>query len=313
MSINQHFLSGAVFFCLLVNLPSFAHANETEGGAGHGGSAMVCANSVEMLDLFEGVNVYGLHFSITPNRDALATARAALNKLANYPIFQSLLSAELEAVLQYARVLAVDTKNIPTDDIFPIVTEVGCSLEPAAVYLDGQNIILIDQTLFNAMDVESQAALYLHEAVYKIARDHAQATNSISSRKIVAYLLSTSNDLSPITLDLVAFQLVPYPVLGKYRMPAAIADFAEVDASSNSEGIVLSVQTADVQLQGCAGTYHYESEVDGLERWSMIGNTSCTIDSVPPAYLANRPSSIFINVGSPNWSERVEASTRLLP
>jgi hypothetical protein len=302
MNIRHLFIS--IVLCATV-LPA---AYAAEGAAGHGGAAIVCQTEAQMLDLFEGENVYGLGFTAIQAASAAEIAEAVLKKLNAYPTFKTLLSEELAGVFKNARILNTDTRNIPTDDVNPIVTRAGCEIKPAAVYVKDQSIILIDRAIFSAFDVKNQAALYLHEAVYKIARDHVKASNSVTARKITAYLMSDTSDLSEISSDLANLRLLPYPDFKNYKMERNRAEGMSLKISPQDETLELNLNSTDSYLKGCVGTYRYHGSVGGLDRW-ISTSTLCSLDVVR-ALVPNRASRLWINVRTasfPDFAERLEA------
>jgi hypothetical protein len=271
------------------------------GAAGHGGAAVVCASSAEMLDLYEGSNVYGLTFTQPTSGTPAAVANAVLNKLNNYPAFKALLKQEIAGVLENARVMDIGAQNIPTDDVFPIITHAGCSITTAAMYVNNEDIILVDNGIFNSFNVLNQAALYLHEAVFKIAREHGNALNSIAARKITAYLLSNGGDFTSINREITAFRAVPFPSFGQYWIMPPRSTGIDLQVSKNAETIVLKFQTDTAELNTCSGTYRYNQMSDPYTSYWVSVNpatANCVLHIDRP--VLNSPSRIAVGVLRPD-------------
>jgi hypothetical protein len=77
-------------------------------------------------------------------------------------------------------------------DINNEVEEKGCNIQGVASYNDQRELVLLDWSLFSKMSPTHQAALWFHEAIYKVLRDDAGASNSVRAREIVGYLFSNA-------------------------------------------------------------------------------------------------------------------------
>ena len=76
----------------------------------------------------------------------------------------------------------------PVDDAFPTVIPTDCKIEQLANYVNDQEI-LVDGAIWKALDLTNQAALIVHESLYKFLRSFGD-TDSRRTRRIVAYLFS---------------------------------------------------------------------------------------------------------------------------
>lgn len=161
----------------------------------HGGSAVVCKNtdgtlkSVKLLDSYEAKIRYGL--TLFPEdisgEELLARVDETLTP------FPFLLTRIKELIPHFYRMmLPVPDGHTFTriEDINPIVMEDGCTIEQLAVYDEVQNVLLYRESLFNKMCRRDQEALFLHEAIFAIARSDRNVTNSTSARHLTAMLIS---------------------------------------------------------------------------------------------------------------------------
>ncbi|MEK7690734.1 MAG: hypothetical protein AAB425_06915, partial [Bdellovibrionota bacterium] len=97
----------------------------------------------------------------------------------------------------------IQTQVVPVDDGYRLPPpsdtklkflrdETGCYLEGLALYNDETQILEVDGKLFNSplLSTTQKAALFVHEAVYKVFRQQRRVDSSILVRKIIAYLFS---------------------------------------------------------------------------------------------------------------------------
>lgn len=180
---------------LLVAASAFAGA----GNEGHGGGALICKDREDnqLLDLWEAT-IPGL-FRETAldiqrgNKPVEAQIDAALARLKRSD------SDFGELVLDsYKTALAHEEDKKPEDPPLPPITDAltdfvkpGCTLEPVANYYDDTEVLKFDVPLIATLPRTDIAALWVHEAVYKTLRRIHQATNSLSTRRIVGLLFSS--------------------------------------------------------------------------------------------------------------------------
>lgn len=197
--------------CLVV--PFAAQAGEREG---HGGVSIVCRNqvgqiaSVELLDTFEGNNQYNLKIggSELPIEDQI---EAAQNRLVSRPEILENFQVELAHVQAHIQFLKEGVGLNPTDDAFPLINKKGCKYEQLAVYTDAGQV-LVDAELYGSLSKTDQAALYVHETIYKMARARG-AKSSVESRKLTAYLFTRPNQPAVIRQLLISMFVPPPPPL----------------------------------------------------------------------------------------------------
>ncbi len=168
------------------------------GNEGHGGISVVCRNggaiqSIELLDMYEAREIHGLNV-LASSKPVREQFREVLDKnLVDYPEDAQILLDKTEFYFQKAQPISTGSKLVLTNDAFPIALPIGCQFEQVAV-VDTYGTLFVDTNLLKAMSNQNQAALYLHEAIYSLARQNVHATSSISTRKAVGMLFS---DRSP--------------------------------------------------------------------------------------------------------------------
>jgi hypothetical protein len=177
------------------------------GAEGHGGSGIICRDEsrkitrVELLDLFEGVNILKLNIpqSQAPVEDQIKSALERI-KTVHY-VYQKTVSA-----VEYVQThLSPQKKGIGlflTKDIeLGIFFQNGCTLDQIATFYKygDEDFVLLSEEIYHSesMSNTDRAALILHEAFYKIARENG-ATNSLDTRKLIAHLFAENIDQSKI-------------------------------------------------------------------------------------------------------------------
>lgn len=199
--------------CLsLCALPIVAMAGEVSGGKeGHGGVSIVCRTpsdaikSVELLDTFEGNNQYNLKIggSALPPEDQVEQAQT---RLASRPDLLDEFQTELANVQAHIQFLKGEVGLNPTDDAFPVIKKKSCRYEQLAVYTDSGQV-LVDSELYGFLSTTDQAALYVHETIFKMARSRGE-TSSVTSRKLTAYMFTRPNQPN-VTKELLASMFPP--------------------------------------------------------------------------------------------------------
>ena len=189
----------AIMGALSITTQNLAHAGRDTG---NGGVGIVCRNprgnilSVEMLDIYEGRIQNSLTYAAEPTDTDVRIGMTEPKMISN-PSFLREFQNELARVRAGWIFLPRGTGLEPTNDAFPVINRRGCAFEQVANYTD-EGQIYVDRELFSQMDSLNQAALYLHEAIYKLARNQVQETTSIRTRRIVAHLLARNGDSAVI-------------------------------------------------------------------------------------------------------------------
>lgn len=193
---------------LLAFLPLLSiHAIERDT---HGGGAVVCRNAawrninhVELLDVWEGREIYGLEYPKDLYRNG-GDPDWLISKILKYikgrvhPTFHTLLSNEISYLKDNTR--KTDLGIMAPSDANNGFVKYKCGLEGVAIFKDipdnptmsstypGQ--LWINKAILGQMDSFNKAALYFHEAIYRILRKQVGAKDSRLARYITANLLS---------------------------------------------------------------------------------------------------------------------------
>ncbi len=223
---------------------------------GNGGVAVVCRDgqgkisSAETLDLFEGRNQFGLRYIDSNLAAETLTALAQIKMVGNNSFltqFRSTLSEVRAAIVFLPRGVGLS----PTDDAFPAITKKGCALEQLANFVDTDSKIYVDEEIFRSLSPVDQAALFMHETVYRVARVNQKDTSSVRSRKLTAQLLASNANQGVIDTIMGQFMYVapppatvPYPNLqhGNY---GTRAQYCGVKVSRSSDGTNLYLTFID--------------------------------------------------------------------
>lgn len=166
----------------LTSMLLFANGQER----GNGGDAVVCYNpgfkdaivrdlnqitSVELLDLYEGRVLKGMHFDTPISQDYLAIAKDQIQKLkALSPTRFNFYMKDLEAFKDEM----IDPHGIQLTDIDDskhIAIPINCKIEQLVIQKNpefpGEKRYTIDADLWDRMDAANRAATVTHEIIYK--------------------------------------------------------------------------------------------------------------------------------------------------
>lgn len=169
---------------------------------GNGGVSIVCRdpNSHEiteayLLDLFETEN-FG---SKMPRSEAAPDMQVekALGRLNQTQGVQLEITRQVRDIKKSAQFISNPRVGLPlTDDALPRLNLKGCQYEQLAIYNPETNILLIDNEIYSSPKLSrtDAAALWVHEAVYKLDRLLNDSKNSVVSRKLVGRLFSGDSD-----------------------------------------------------------------------------------------------------------------------
>lgn len=174
---------------LSASLPAYAVQE------GHGGVSLVCRDSkkkivsAQLLDLFEGRNEYGYQFQVR-NEDYREQIHRVINLLRDHCILQGdEIEARIIAIMSRRVMVESDIELILSQDAFPLIRKRGCSFEQVATYAHDDGV-MIQPEIFEQLSETHKAALYVHEAIYLLAREELGVERSTKVRKAVAYLFS---------------------------------------------------------------------------------------------------------------------------
>jgi hypothetical protein len=175
-----------------------ASAGTKDGG---GGPSIICNGpdgkvaTAQLLDLYEAQVRFGL--TVPTSSDAAAKQlQAAFAKLENYnwylasDVEDALATAESKVTFLPAGVIMAP--GVDLGDSYAAVIPDGCQLAYAGYY-EADGTLRISQDIWSKLDQTSRAALFMHEALYKVARDIGHQDNSLVSRELNGYLFSGAN------------------------------------------------------------------------------------------------------------------------
>ncbi|MGK5081889.1 hypothetical protein WDW37_01195 [Bdellovibrionota bacterium FG-1] len=185
---------------------------------GNGGVGVVCRNpqgrivgTPEMLDVFEAGNQYHLNFDKSPGISVDMRVNLAQLQMTSNQKFLSDFQTELARVRSKITFLNRGIGLEPTNDAFPVINKRGCKFEQVANYSNDGNIY-VDKEIFDRLDGVNQAALYVHETVYAIARHEVGETSSIRSRRLTGQVLANNSDSGVIRELMAQLSTPPAPV-----------------------------------------------------------------------------------------------------
>lgn len=185
-----------IMLLVLVSTTTFA-GNE----AGNGGVSIVCRDfneriiKSELLDLFEGRELYGLKYQ-NQELSVETLIELAQLKLIKYPKYLIKLQEELAKIEKRIVFIREGIELNPTNDAFPVINLKGCGYEQLANYTN-QGDLFVSQEIFDSLNATNKAALYIHEAVYSLRREFGE-TNSRNARLLTSHLMASNPDISVI-------------------------------------------------------------------------------------------------------------------
>jgi hypothetical protein len=180
------------FFLSILSLSiTYAHAS---GKAGNGGGVLYCPEmkTAYLYDLWEGDIRFQWKYQEQPGLSVEGYLTRALARLTNV---DPTLAGEVRSQIGYLmtpdhfRILPeIKLELVP--DAHILLVEDGCGYEQVANWDEEANQVLVKKEYFDLMSPMGRAALYLHEAIYKVDRNRTQTEYSDLTRKIVAKVMS---------------------------------------------------------------------------------------------------------------------------
>ncbi len=158
---------------------------------GNGGGVHLCENGkIEVYDVYEGFTRYNL--TPTYNRRTKDEYIAkALNKIeSSYPGIGVRVKKELEYLNAGHFLIRKNLRIFPIYDANILVTDIGCQYAQLANWDNMSGNVLVKEEYYILLDELNKAAIYLHEALYKVAREHYNYSDSDDVRKTVAESLN---------------------------------------------------------------------------------------------------------------------------
>jgi hypothetical protein len=179
---------------LMAMLPAITANAFVGGDHSGGGGAIVCRDSsgtiqsAELLDLWEVEPKYRV---FRTNEDVETQTAHALEKLRTFnPGFAEAVTTQLAMNETIVEEVPANREVAPPTDAENNLQEIGCKLEGVAKFDDVSNALFFEQRIIPFMPNTDQAALKLHEAIYRLLRETEHAQNSIKARMLVAYLFT---------------------------------------------------------------------------------------------------------------------------
>lgn len=193
---------------------TFAEEQIIGGSSGGGGKGIFCPDGAkwfDLLDLWEARTLYDRHMAYDTQplekqvRDGVQKLKNILmfDRIYRKPdgttidpetVFMDFMTKETEEFLdpnskKVKRLHKV--KLTVTDDSFEDVLPDGCEIVQLVIYKDSYGSpALMDADRFDKMLTTPQAALIVHEALYKFLREYGNETDSITTRRAVGYVFS---------------------------------------------------------------------------------------------------------------------------
>lgn len=180
-----------LLIAILMSCPIFA-GNE----GGNGGDILYCKTSngvtTELLDTYDGRIFHGYYYTGLMGQSSdpverLGSLFAEIEKISPFKARRYRLAAAnfFKNVVWVHR----DLEDIP--DSLHVSLPVDCELKQIAIQekINGKVRYTIDARLWNLLNVETRAALILHEIIYTDALASG-ATNSVSTREASSFLIS---------------------------------------------------------------------------------------------------------------------------
>lgn len=197
--INGKNLSTKFFIKFGITLLSsvfFANPILAKGGiAGGGGHGIVCKDKTLFLDIFESEIKYGNKI-IEMNGDVKERLALVIKKINSELVapYSVMIRDALSYVQSksYSKFLADGLIIAPGLDLGNedgVIMPLGCHLT-AVGYYSSSGFLEVSKTTYDKLSLTDQAAFWLHEAVYKVARDLGRVSDSMRVRKFVGYLFA---------------------------------------------------------------------------------------------------------------------------
>lgn len=181
----------SLYIVVMVFAGSVAQAKGHSGSSGNGGQIVQCsdfeARASKSYDLFEGSKLFAYKYrKFNGSGLDFALRVAGQLDLANHS--KSFTERVRQVAFKIKR--AVDQPHLSlTSDIEPTFLPERCSLAQVLVF-HNDGSFSANLTLFHKLSQQTQAALYLHEAIYWHLRDVNADVSSRSTRRMVSYLMS---------------------------------------------------------------------------------------------------------------------------
>lgn len=172
----------------LMSVSSFAQEHVGNGGGSH-----FCKDRSfqESYDIYEGRTRYRLKFDETQTSEKEVLTKV-LHVIKNYDVT---LYQEVANWINYLNstdrfVVQPKIKLTKISDANILLTDEGCEYEQLANWDEVSGRVFVKEGIYTKLNPFHQAALKLHEVIYKVYRSRKNANNSDQTRRLVAELLS---------------------------------------------------------------------------------------------------------------------------
>lgn len=163
--------------------------------------------SAQLLDLYEGPKKYNLNI-VERSEPYAQQIQNITRRLKSFDSGIGLEFAEVVSVLQKQRVFLPDgdamAPGVDISDSQGAIVPIGWILMYVGYY-ESAGVLKISKTIFDKMSETHKAALYVHEALYKLQRDHGfycDLKSSELTRQFNAYLFDPNSDLTKMQTGL---------------------------------------------------------------------------------------------------------------
>lgn len=163
------------------------------GESSGGGGGFYCAtnNQTEVLDLWEGQAVYGFNINRS-DEEVVTQIKSALDKLkVIIPLLHDDVKEIIFGLKETAEILPAGTTLAFPHDALPDYTKEGCNLIGLMFYDSFKEAVMYEESSIQKLQSKTdEAALWVHEAIYKVLRDKFKEANSRATRRLVGCLFS---------------------------------------------------------------------------------------------------------------------------
>ena len=253
-----------------------------------GGPSVFCPNATipegvaQLYDFFEGRLRYGLNVPITNNLSKEAQVEIALKKLEaiDYGVAQDV-KAEYANILKQIKYIPDGIFMSPVTDLgnaeAPLVP-VGCQLIYSG-FFEQSGQLSISRTVFDRFSETEKAGLLLHEAIYALARDASNQSNSRSTRILNSFLFSNTTQANEITREALT-------TLNPYDKKKAIV---HVIKNNHDQSVVLkarcNVSSSDDSLQWGASAALWSSRLGDSGTYQGAEEPRLSVNQNMPAHI----------------------------
>ncbi len=175
------------------------------GIAGGGGHGIVCKDKTIFLDTYESEIKYGNKISeLTGDLNSrLAVVIKKINNQLAAPysimIHDALTYVQSKSYSKYLADGLIIAPGLDLGNEDGVIMPQGCQLT-AVGYYSATGFLEVSKTTYEKLSLTEQAAFWIHEAVYKVARDLGRVSDSMRVRKFVGYLFSENVDAEKLNL-----------------------------------------------------------------------------------------------------------------